>query len=73
VLIGTLALVGLSLAAGMGVIWWFRREDRRVRDRLRQARAQTIAPDSAMGNGLVVSEMPPVSDWEPFGTSPSEN
>ncbi len=34
VLAGTLALVGLSVAVGLGVAWWLRREDRKVRARL---------------------------------------
>ena len=37
----TLGLVGLGVAVAAGVAWWFRREDRRARERLRQIRPET--------------------------------
>jgi hypothetical protein len=36
----TLGLVGLGIAVAAGVAWWFRREDRRARDRLRRIRPE---------------------------------
>jgi hypothetical protein len=36
----TLGLVGLAAAVAVGVAWWFRREDRRARERLRQVRPE---------------------------------
>jgi hypothetical protein len=48
VLLGTFGLIGLSLGVGVAVVWWFRREDRRVRARLRQSRPQAL-PDGSGG------------------------
>jgi hypothetical protein len=43
-LAGTFGLIGLTVAAGLAVVWWFRRADRRVRARLGQVRpGRTVA------------------------------
>jgi hypothetical protein len=39
----TLGLVGAAIAVAAGVAWWFRREDRRARERLRQIRPEAPA------------------------------
>jgi hypothetical protein len=61
VLAGTLGLAGVALTAGLAVAWWFRREDRKVRARLRQARPETFAAEPSFD-----------FDAPPFA-SPSDN
>jgi hypothetical protein len=69
VLVGTFTLVALALGVGVGVVWWFRREDRRVRARLRQTRVGELTP----GEGAAALGPPPVAERGPFGSEPSEN
>jgi hypothetical protein len=52
VLAGTLGLAGGAIGAGLAVAWWFRREDRKVRARLRLARPAAFAD----------AEPPPLND-----------
>jgi hypothetical protein len=44
VLAGTFGLIALTVAAGVAVVWWFRRADRRVRARLGQVHAGGTSP-----------------------------
>jgi hypothetical protein len=73
VLFGTLSIVGLSVAAGVAVVWWFRREDHKVWARLRPTPPPTFAPESIGDDQSAAPTMPPAGPWEPFGSSPSEN
>jgi hypothetical protein len=65
VLAGTIGLVALGLGVGVAVVWWFRREDRRIRARLRQAR-----PDPAVGAD---ADLPWLADRGPMDIRPSGN
>jgi hypothetical protein len=53
-------LAGGAVGVGLAVAWWFRHNDRKVRDRLRRARPTPAAA-------------PPAADGPPFGPRPSDN
>src|SRR5439155_6764154 len=62
VLAATFGFIGLTLAAGVAVVWWFRREDRRVRSRLRHIRTGRADMDGEWrdgDDGLLLSEPGP--------------
>src|SRR5262249_18835766 len=42
VVAGTLALIGITAAIGIAVVWWFRRDDRAVRARLAELRQRGV-------------------------------
>lgn len=52
--------IGVVLVVGVGLIWWYRRDDLRTKERLRQARGLSEQP-------------PPTFHENPFGGSPSLN
>ena len=66
VLAGTIGLVALGLGVGVAVVWWFRREDRRIRARLRQARPGATAERAD-------ADLPWLADRGPMDIRPSGN
>lgn len=67
---GSILFVVIAAVGWLGVSWWLRRGDARVRAQLQQLRPGAFAADSAADAGL---DGPPPADRGPFGHSPSAN
>jgi hypothetical protein len=67
---GSVLFVVIAATAWVGVAWWLRRGDARVRTRLQQLRPGAFAAESAADAGLDVDQN---AGRGPFGHSPSAN